>query len=166
MLVCKQWRDICLCTPDLWSRISISPTEPESFEKVRRWLVRSKAVPLHVFLYFSSRSSFSAQAATQHSAQCHVTPGHLLKTSLQLLRPTIARWRTFVLMVPYRPQATAALALCSSPAPMLESLTLQVRPFSSPDDRRRIGIFIFLTSFSSLTHRCVNFSVRASRILR
>ncbi|KAF8517340.1 hypothetical protein JB92DRAFT_2829054 [Gautieria morchelliformis] len=126
MLVCKQWRDICLCTPDLWSRISISPNEPESFEKARRRLVRSKAVPLHVFLDFSPRSSFSAQAATQHSAQCLTTPDHLLKTSLQLLRPTIARWRSFVLLVPYRPQATAALALCSSPAPMLESLTIQV----------------------------------------
>jgi len=31
-----------------------------------------------------------------------------------------------MLLVPYRPQATAALALCSSPAPLLESLTIQV----------------------------------------
>ena len=126
MLVCKQWRDICLYTPDLWSHISISPNEPESFEKARRRLVRSKAVPLHIFLDFSPRSSFSAQPPTHHSAQSLITPDHLLKTTLQLLRPTIARWRTFVLLVPYRPQATAALALCSSPAPMLESLTIQV----------------------------------------
>ena len=126
MLVCKQWRDVCLCTPDLWSRISISPTEPESFEKARRRLVRSKAVPLDIFLDFSPRSSFSAQPPVHYSPQSLITPDHLLKTSLQLLRPTVARWRTFVLLVPYRPQATAALALCSSPAPMLESLTIQV----------------------------------------
>ncbi|KAF8578076.1 hypothetical protein K439DRAFT_1363173 [Ramaria rubella] len=124
MLVCKQWRDICLCTPDLWTRISISPNEPESFEKARKRLVRSKAVLLDIILDFSPRSSFSAQAPTTHNSL--VTPDHLLKTSLLLLRPTISRWRTFVLLVPYRPQATAALAHCNSPAPMLESLTIQV----------------------------------------
>ncbi|KAF8503224.1 hypothetical protein BU17DRAFT_58517 [Hysterangium stoloniferum] len=114
MLVCRQWRDICLLTPELWSRISISPNEPDSLEKARRRLLRSKVVPLDIFLDFSSRSSFSAQASQiQH-------------TSLQLLRPTIHRWRTFMLLVPYRPQATAALALCSSPAPLLESFTIQV----------------------------------------
>ena len=158
MLVCKQWRDVCLCTPDLWSRISISPNEPESFEKARRRLVRSKAVPLDVFLDFSPRSSFSTQAPAHHSAQSLVTPDHLLKTSLQLLRPTISRWRTFVLLVPYRPQATAALALCSSPAPMLESLTIQV---SNPmlhavplewDGDRSIGARIFLP-FRGVTPR-------------
>ena len=158
MLVCKQWRDICLCTPDLWSRITISPNEPESLEKARRRLVRSKAVPLHIFLDFSPRSSFSAQAPTHHSAQSLVTPDHLLKTSLQLLRPTITRWRTFVLLVPYRPQATAALALCSSPAPMLESLTIRV---SNPmlhaiplewDGDRALGIRSFLP-FRGVTPR-------------
>ncbi|KAF8575653.1 hypothetical protein K439DRAFT_1664954 [Ramaria rubella] len=44
MLVCKQWRDIGLCTPDLWTCISISPNEPESFEKTRKRLMRSKAI--------------------------------------------------------------------------------------------------------------------------
>lgn len=126
MLVCKHWRDVCLCSPDLWSRISVSPNEPDSLEKARRRLVRSKAAPLDIFLDFSQRSSFSTQAPNAHPHAHLLTPDHLLKTSLLLLRPTIARWRTFVLLIPYRPQATAALALCSSPAPMLESLTVQV----------------------------------------
>lgn len=123
MLVCRQWRDVCLGTPELWCRINISPNEPESLEKTRRRLARSKAVPLDIFLDFSPRSSYSAQAPT---TQAWVSPDQLLKTSLVLLRPTISRWRTFLLYVPYRPQATAALALCSSPAPLLESLSIQV----------------------------------------
>lgn len=138
MLVCKQWRDVCLCTPELWSKITISPNEPDSFERARRRLIRSKTVPLNILLDFSPRSSFGAQAsqisyASKQHLQSHiphqpqpVSPDHLLKSSLVLLRPTIHRWRTFVLLVPYRPQATTALQYCTSPAPLLESLTIQV----------------------------------------
>lgn len=138
MLVCKQWRDVCLSTPELWSRISISPNEPDSIERARKRLIRSKVVPLDIFLDFSPRSSFSAPAsqisyASKQQLQSHipsqpqpVTPDSLLKSAMVLLRPAIHRWRTFVLLVPYRPQATAALQACTLPAPLLESLTIQV----------------------------------------
>ncbi|GJJ15551.1 hypothetical protein Clacol_009829 [Clathrus columnatus] len=137
MLVCKQWRDVCLCTPELWSRIFISPNEPDSLERARRRVIRSKVVPLDIVLDFSPRSSFGAQAsqisyASKQHLQSHfpqsqpVTPDYLLKSALVLLRPTIQRWRTFTLLVPYRPQATAALQMCTSPAPLLEKLSIQV----------------------------------------
>ncbi|KIJ54581.1 hypothetical protein M422DRAFT_240647 [Sphaerobolus stellatus SS14] len=124
MLVCRHWRDVCIGTPELWCRINISPNEPESLERARRRLARSKAVPLDIFLDFSSRSSYSGQVSK--TAQAWVSPDQLLKTSILLLRPTIARWRTFLLYVPYRPQANAAMSLCSSAAPLLESLSIQV----------------------------------------
>jgi hypothetical protein len=80
MRVCKQWRNVAVNTPLLWSRIAIGPHD--SLEVARRRLSRTKDAPLDVVLDFDKR--------TGQSSTCHD-----LMEAMDLVLPAIARWRSF-----------------------------------------------------------------------
>ncbi|THH20105.1 hypothetical protein EW146_g1196 [Bondarzewia mesenterica] len=114
-LVCRYWSDVATKTPVLWSRIAIG--NHDSLDKAQRRLSRSKSVPLDVCINFSPKMEHG-DGTTE--AVIH---------AMDLLRPSIWRWRSFHLVVPNRPQAHAALSRCREQAPKLE--ILQVRIFNS-----------------------------------
>ena len=118
MLVCRYWADVAMNTPVLWSRVVVS--NHLSLDKARRRLSRSKSVPLHVDINFSPQMD-GRGGTTQ--AIIH---------AMDILHPSIWRWKSFQLSVPTRPQAHGALSRCREKAPMLE--VLQVRVFNSMQD--------------------------------
>jgi hypothetical protein len=81
MLVCSRWREIAVDTPALWSRITVD--EHNSVEAARRRVARSKDTPLDVRLSFAESS--------EHG------PGmsDVMMRALDMLRPTVIRWRSF-----------------------------------------------------------------------
>ena len=118
MLVCRYWADVAMNTPVLWSRVVVS--DHVSLDKARRRLARSKSVPLHVDINFSPQ--MDSRGGTTET----------IIHAMDILYPSIWRWKSFQLSVPTRPQAHAALSRCKDKAPMLE--VLQVRVFNSMQD--------------------------------
>jgi hypothetical protein len=118
MLVCRYWVDVAMNTPILWSRVVVS--NHVSLDKARRRLARSKSVPLHVDINFSPQ--MDSRGGTTET----------IIHAMDILYPSIWRWKSFQLSVPTRPQAHAALSRCKDKAPMLE--VLQVRVFNSMQD--------------------------------
>ncbi|EIM86054.1 uncharacterized protein STEHIDRAFT_157574 [Stereum hirsutum FP-91666 SS1] len=112
MLVCRYWSDVATNTPLLWSRIVVG--NHDSLEKARRRLSRAKSVPLDVSISFSPQMDDGG--ATMES----------LIRAMEMLHPSIPRWRSFRLSVPNRPQAHAALSRCRERAPMLELLQVKI----------------------------------------
>ena len=112
MLVSRHWKDIALSTPVLWSRIVAGTHHP--LAKTFRKLERSKSTPLHIYVDFSPRVENGT-----------VTTESIVRT-MDLLRTSVWRWKTFRLTVPNRPQAHAALMRCKDPAPLLEVLSVRV----------------------------------------
>ena len=119
MLVCRYWADVAMNNPVLWSRVVVS--DHVSLDKARRRLARSKSVPLHVDINFSPQ--MDGRGGTTTETIIH---------AIDILYPSIWRWKSFQLSVPTRPQAHAALSRCKDKAPMLE--VLQVRVFNSMQD--------------------------------
>ncbi|KZS93664.1 hypothetical protein SISNIDRAFT_398639, partial [Sistotremastrum niveocremeum HHB9708] len=112
LLVCRQWNEVACSTPGLWSQIVVSNTH--SIEKARRKLIRSKSVPLDITITFSPRLNGSSA-------------GEPVMRAVEMLRPSIPRWRTFRLRVPNRVHAHTALKLCTKDkAPLLEGLSIQI----------------------------------------
>ena len=118
MLVCRYWADVATNTPILWSRVVVS--NHVSLDKARRRLARSKSVPLHVEINFCPQ--MDGRGGTTEA----------IIHAMDILYPSIWRWKSFQLSVPSRPQAHAALSRCGEKAPMLE--VLQVRVFNSMQD--------------------------------
>jgi hypothetical protein len=118
VLVCRYWADVAMNTPVLWSRVAVS--NHVSLDKARRRLSRSKSVPLHVDINFSPQ--IDGRAGTTET----------IIHAMDILYPSIWRWKSFHLSVPTRPQAHAALSRCREKAPMLQ--VLQVRVFNSMQD--------------------------------
>ncbi|KAL6304393.1 hypothetical protein BKA93DRAFT_733263 [Sparassis latifolia] len=112
MLVCRYWREVALGTPVLWSRI-VAGTR-HSLDRVRLKLDRSKSAPLYICVDFSPRM--------EHGS---VTTENIM-LAMDLLRPSIWRWRSFQLTILNRPQAHAALTRCKDRAPLLEVLSVRV----------------------------------------
>ncbi|KAI5123116.1 hypothetical protein M0805_001472 [Coniferiporia weirii] len=125
MLVCKEWTDVALNTPVLWSRITIDGHK--AIPRARRKLSRSKAAPLDISIQFGPDTE-GTQAVIE-----------LVVHALDLLRPAIWRWRSFRLAVPTRAHAHAALAQCCEPAPMLQVLAVQVHQVLQDDRQGRSG---------------------------
>ena len=118
VLVCRYWADVAMNTPILWSRVVVS--NHVSLDKARRRLSRSKSVPLHVDINFSPQ--MDGRGGTTET----------IIHAMDILYPSIWRWKSFHLSVPTRPQAHAALSRCKEKAPMLQ--VLQVRVFNSMQD--------------------------------
>ncbi|OBZ71454.1 hypothetical protein A0H81_08764 [Grifola frondosa] len=112
MLVCRYWREVAISTPVLWSRIVTGMHH--SIDRARLKLDRSKSVPLDVCVDFSPRSDLG------------VVTTQSIVHAMDLLRPSIWRWRTFHLTVPNRPQAHAALTRCKEQAPLLEVISIRI----------------------------------------
>jgi len=112
MLVCRHWLEVAVNTPVLWTRIVAGVHHPLSH--AQRKLERSKALPLHICVDFSPR----VETGT-------VTTESIVRT-MDLIRTSIWRWKTFRLTVPNRPQAHAALMRCTDPAPLLEVFSVRV----------------------------------------
>lgn len=129
MLVCKYWTEVALSTPVLWSKIAIG--NHGSLIKAKRKLERSKSVPLDISLQFSPR--------LEHAS----TVMELVVRAMDLLRPSIWRWRSFRLAVPNRPHAHAALMQCREEAPLLEDLSVQVFHFMQDDSYSRPPLPLF-----------------------
>jgi F-box-like len=118
VLVCRYWADVAMNTPVLWSHVAVS--NHVSLDKARRRLSRSKSVPIHVDINFSP----------QMDGRGGTTEAIIL--AMDILYPSIWRWKSFQLSVPTRPQAHAALSRCKEKAPMLQ--IFQVRVFNSMQD--------------------------------
>jgi hypothetical protein len=118
MLVCRYWADVAMNAPVLWSRVVVS--NHVSLDKAKRRLARSKSVPLDVDINFSPQ--MDGRGGTTET----------IIHAIDILYPSIWRWKSFQLSVPTRPQAHAALSRCKDKAPMLE--VLQVRVFNSMQD--------------------------------
>ncbi len=118
VLVCRYWADVAMNTPILWSRVVVS--NHVSLDKARRRLSRSKSVPLHVDINFSPQ--MDGRGGTTE----------MIIHAMDILYPSIWRWKSFHLSVPTRPQAHAALSRCKEKAPMLQ--VLQVRVFNTMQD--------------------------------
>jgi hypothetical protein len=118
VLVCRYWADVAMNTPVLWSRVVVS--NHVSLDKARRRLSRSKSVPLHIDINFSPQ--MDGRGGTTET----------IIHAMDILYPSIWRWKSFQLSVPTRPQAHAALSRCKEKAPMLQ--VLQVRVFNSMQD--------------------------------
>ena len=118
VLVCRYWADVAINAPILWSRVVVS--DHVSLDKARLRLSRSKSVPLHVEVNFSPQ--MDGRGGTTEA----------IIHALDILYPSIWRWKSFHLSVPTRPQAHAALSRCKEKAPMLQ--VLQVRVFNSMQD--------------------------------
>lgn len=112
MLVCRHWAEVALNTPALWARLVLR--SQKSIERAKLKLVRSKLAPLDITLDFNPRLE-----STGHITQNVVH-------AMDVLRPSIYRWRSFSLIVSNRPQAHAALQRCRDPAPLLQALSIQV----------------------------------------
>ena len=115
MLVCKDWTEVALNTPTLWSRIIVD--NPKSIPRARRKLARSMSVPLDITIQFGPLITDAPGSHTVTEIVVH---------AMDILKPAMWRWRTFRLAVPSRSQAHAALASCREPAPMLEDLAVQI----------------------------------------
>ncbi|KAI9451404.1 hypothetical protein F5148DRAFT_547695, partial [Russula earlei] len=118
VLVCRYWADVAINTPTLWSRVVVS--NHVSLDKARRRLSRSKSVPLHVDINFSPQ--MDGRGGTTET----------IIHAMDILYPSIWRWKSFHLSVPTRPQAHAALSRCREKAPMLQ--VLEIRVFNSMQD--------------------------------
>ena len=112
MLVSRHWKEVALNTSILWSRIVAGTHHP--LAKTFRKLERSKSIPLHICVDFSPRVENGT-----------VTTESIVRT-MDLLRTSVWRWKTFRLTVPNRPQAHAALTRCKESAPLLEVLSIHV----------------------------------------
>ena len=112
MLVSRYWHDIAINTPILWSKIRIG--NHNSVEKAARMLARSKSVPLDISINFNDR--YNRQGSILD----------VLTRSMNLLAPSIRRWKSFHLNVPNRLQANTALSRCVSEAPLLKVFTVHV----------------------------------------
>ena len=112
MFVSRYWHEIAINTPTLWSKIRIG--NHNSVEKAARMLARSKSVPLDVSIDFNDR--YNRQGSVSD----------VLTRAMNLLAPTIRRWKSFHLSVPNRLQANTALSHCVAEAPMLRVFTVHV----------------------------------------
>ncbi|TFK52373.1 hypothetical protein OE88DRAFT_1627936 [Heliocybe sulcata] len=112
MLVCKHWTDVALDTPILWSRLVFR--SQASIERAKLKLARSKSAPLDISIDFNPRLETAGQM-TQNIVH-----------AMDILRPSIYRWRSFSVVVSNRPQAHAALQRCREPAPLLQAFSIQV----------------------------------------
>lgn len=112
MLVSRYWHDIAINAPSLWSKIRIG--NHNSVEKAARMLGRSKSVPLDISIDFNDR--YSRQGSISD----------VLTRTMNLLAPSIRRWKSFQLSVPNRLQANTALSHCVSEAPLLRVFTVHV----------------------------------------
>lgn len=112
MLVCRHWLEVAVNTPVLWTRIVAGVHH--SLSHAQRKLERSKALPLQICVDFSPRVENGT-----------ITTESIVRT-MDLLRTSIWRWKTFRLTVPNRPQANAALMRCTDEAPLLEVFSVRV----------------------------------------
>ena len=112
MLVSRYWHDIAINTPTLWSKIRIG--NHNSVEKAARMLARSKSVPLDISIDFNDR--YNRQGSILD----------VLTRAMDLLAPSVLRWKSFHLSVPNRLQANTALSRCTSGAPMLRVFNVHV----------------------------------------
>ncbi|KAJ3475706.1 hypothetical protein NLI96_g11659 [Meripilus lineatus] len=146
MLVCRYWKEVAISCPILWSRVAAGTRH--SLDKARRKLERSKSAPLHVSVDFSPRAENST-----------VTTESIART-MDLLRTSIWRWKSFRLTVPNRPQANAALRLCKEEAPLLETLSIRILHSMQDDHYSHAPLPIFngrLPSIKSTSFTSFNF---------
>lgn len=129
MLVCRHWREVATNTPALWSRITVGTHH--SLNRARLKLDRSKAAPLDIYIDFSPR--------LEHGS---VTTESVVHT-MDLLCPSIWRWRTLQLTVPNRPQAHAALMRCKEQAPILEFLSVRIAHSMQEDHYSTFHLSLF-----------------------
>ncbi|KAF6757446.1 hypothetical protein DFP72DRAFT_808942 [Ephemerocybe angulata] len=120
MLVCRQWNEVALNTPTLWSKVNVSPHD--SIVRAKRRLERSKSSPLDISINFGPRADANTKTTTTT-----VNVIDAIIRSMELFKLVLWRTRSLTLRVPNRHQAHAALMRCRDyPAPLLEHLTIHI----------------------------------------
>ncbi|KAJ3542575.1 hypothetical protein NMY22_g3458 [Coprinellus aureogranulatus] len=72
MLVCRQWNQVALNTPILWSKIDISPHDP--LTRAKRRLERSKSSPLDISINFGPRAEYTTTTTTTYTSAVPIAP--------------------------------------------------------------------------------------------
>lgn len=123
--VCSSWRHVALHTPALWRHIALGPQEDQWRERI----LRAKACSLDIQLspWRITRLGF------RRSQYLYAYSVHWY---MQVATPYIRRWRSLdIEFSNYEPFLwRASLANCSSPAPLLEELSLVYRNNDDPQE--------------------------------
>ncbi|KAF4612185.1 hypothetical protein D9613_004560 [Agrocybe pediades] len=97
--VCRNWRQVALETPLLWTRLAViwdGRTEGQ-LDRVHEWIARTRGFPLDIFLGTSLKASITAEDWPQIFDS--LSPSHV--PFLQAIASTSAQWRVFSASVPY-----------------------------------------------------------------
>ncbi|KAF5338950.1 hypothetical protein D9611_008784 [Ephemerocybe angulata] len=71
MLVCRQWNEVALNTPTLWSKVNVSPHD--SIVRAKRRLERSKSSPLDISINFGPRAEYTTTTTTYTASASNAT---------------------------------------------------------------------------------------------
>ncbi|KAJ7921446.1 hypothetical protein B0H13DRAFT_2655962 [Mycena leptocephala] len=123
--ICRQWREICLDTPDLWASIAFDDTG--SIELLKTWLSRARNHPLTVSLEFSNKTRVEQlmEAVKPYCAQWQDVHFHLpMSAHLQLNMSAFPRLKRLALIGPMRRQPCMMVPLVFRDAPLLRDVEL------------------------------------------
>ncbi|KZT19459.1 hypothetical protein NEOLEDRAFT_1077757 [Neolentinus lepideus HHB14362 ss-1] len=127
--VCKQWREVALLTPTLWTFIDFMEGPP--YEKSRALVERSKGAPLEISIDCHGHAHGDEEVPEEDDellSEDDYKPMTLddLSTVLSLIIPHVERWKSFELMVhDYKFMHKALIELSKCPAaPILELFQL------------------------------------------
>ncbi|KAF4611973.1 hypothetical protein D9613_004553 [Agrocybe pediades] len=97
--VCRNWRQVALETPLLWTRLAViwDGRAEGQLDRVHEWIARTRGFPLDIFLGTSCTASLTAEDCPQifDSLSRSEVP------FLQAIASTSAQWRVFSASVPY-----------------------------------------------------------------
>ena len=146
--VCNLWRTIARSLPVLWSRIVICSPHPRHIVMTRLFLERSRSHPLsikiqHVYKPTGRRWDYMlAQCPEEHTFTNDI---------FYLLVPHLHRWKNLTLQFRGNRQPPALMSLCltAQPAPLLETLDLDVESW---DAEHADNLGRTLCSYPSVRH--------------
>ncbi|OBZ72024.1 hypothetical protein A0H81_07371 [Grifola frondosa] len=120
--VCRRWRAVALETPSLWTQLNFSRQLP--YLRSRAYIQRSRKLPLTILMDFIDKGACLI-LDSDHKAGPPLAAA-AITAAIELLRPHVARWRDFKLMVSDYEVMYIALQLLGNigPAPQLEVFCL------------------------------------------
>ena len=129
-MICKDWRDIALSLPQLWSSVNIIIKSDElmfpQLPLVRQWLERSRSSPLSFNIYNDTIGE---------------KPSTLLVSILRLYISHIHRWRSVGLLADHLPDDFLE-EMASLNAPLLENIYLRLYQLQHGQNLNKLSNFV------------------------